>query len=235
MYAGDLVVLQGVDEHGPVVALPTGGHDRQRPSLPINAWWIFVVCPPRERRIPCPVGSDSPVQDFLSFDGGPCVPLRAGGIGAALLSTVDRGTCAYGAVHSPGPVCHGNELGQHVNLYAVTGVGVVALPHGLSRAELLRQVPERNPGPVPAVDTVDDASIVLKRAVPYSSHSKAAVAQREPTAHPSTPQTVLLITYSPSLRRASPHIKERRPRPPRARSRPTPRPRRPTVCPVRPP
>lgn len=165
----------------------------------------------------------------------PCVPLRAGGIGAALLSTVDRGTCAYGAVHSPGPVCHGNELGQHVNLYAVTGVGVVALPHGLSRAELLRQVPERNPGPVPAVDTVDDASIVLKRAVPYSSHSKAAVAQREPTAHPSTPQTVLLITYSPSLRRASPHIKERRPRPPRARSRPTPRPRRPTVCPVRPP
>ncbi len=95
--------------------------------------------------------------------------------------------------------------------HAVTGVGAVALPHGLPRAEFPRQVPPRNPSPVPVDHPVDDASIVLKRAALTALIRRQQRLNTSPLLIRQRLKTVLLITHSPSLPRASPHIKETHP------------------------
>ena len=70
--------------------------------------------------------------------------------------------------HSPVDVSGGVGLGQQDGVDSVPDPvrreAAVAFPHGLPRAELLRQVPPGNPTPVPVSDALDDLSVVSERA-----------------------------------------------------------------------
>lgn len=43
-------------------------------------------------------------------------------------------------------------------------IAAVALPHGLPRSKLLRQVPPRDPAPIPVRDAFYDLAVIAKRA-----------------------------------------------------------------------
>ena len=78
MFAGDVDVLQGVDEHGPVVALPTGDHDRQRPSLPINGVVDLRGQPAAGTSDPMPGRLKLASPGFLVIRQSPLCPAQGG-------------------------------------------------------------------------------------------------------------------------------------------------------------
>ena len=57
----------------------------------------------------------------------------------------------------------GQQLGENVVPGTVATEPVVPFPHRLSGTEALRQIPPRNPRPIPVDNPLDNAAAILKR------------------------------------------------------------------------
>lgn len=97
---------------------------------------------------------------FLSFDRSPCV---ARNVGAMLVSTVHRGIDRHFPIDQPGGICPGQQRGKDLVPSPVAAVTAVAFPDRLPRTEVFRQVPPRDPCPIPVDDALCHEPVILER------------------------------------------------------------------------
>ena len=163
MKTGDPDVGQHRLQRRPVVTLPAGDDERQRPAVPTDPGMNLGAQPATRP-------SDAVTCRFTLRQGQilvvrdcPCVLFRAGRVRRMLVGGGDRGIHADPPVNFPASI----RLGQQPVPGAVPGVATVALPRRLPPTEHLpRQVTPGNPGPIPADDSLRHLAVVAERVAP---------------------------------------------------------------------
>jgi len=106
---------------------------------------------------------------FLSFDKSPCV---TGRVRAMLVGAVrplcHRGINRHFPVDQPGNICLGRQRAKDPVPGPVATVTAVAFPHRLPRPEMLRQIPPRDPSPIPVNDSLGHETVILERSTQLS-------------------------------------------------------------------
>lgn len=161
---GDPDVGQHRLQRRPVVTLPAGDDERQRPAVPVDPGMNLGAQPATRP-------SDAVTCRFTLRQGlilvvrdCPRVLFRAGRVRRMLVGAGDRGIHADPPANFPGSIRLGQQPAQHPVPGAVPGVAAVALRHRLPRTEHVpRQVTPGSPGPIPVDDSLHHLAVVAER------------------------------------------------------------------------